>query len=87
MAVDTKIPWPPEYLRGLLLPGVGRKGFDKVLFDMETFPGAFKRLKFWISGGGAELLREFVALGGKVENVEETTALPPCYCTPTKKRD
>ncbi len=79
MAVDTKIPWPPEYLRGLLLPHVGRRGFDTALLDVETYSGAFRRPAFWTSGKGAQVLEEFKALGGKVEKAEKTTELPPSY--------
>jgi len=79
MALDTKIPWPPSYLRGLLLPEVGRAGFTRVLLDVDTYSGGFRRPDFWTSGRGGQLLKEFQAVGGKVEKAEKTDELPPSY--------
>ncbi len=79
MAIDTKIPWPDEFLRGLLLPAAGRRGFDTVLLDVEQYSGGFRRPAYWKQGKGAQLLREFKALGGKVENAKGTTELPASY--------
>jgi hypothetical protein len=79
MAVDTKIPWPLEYLRGLLLPSPGKLGFQNVLLDVETYPGAFRPRAFWTDGPCGQLLKEFEALGGTVEKAEATTDLPPSY--------
>ncbi len=79
MAVDTKIPWPTTYLRGLLLPEVGRTGFATVLLDIDTYSGGFRRPDFWTSGRGGQLLKEFQALGGEVKKAENTDELPPSY--------
>jgi len=79
MGVDTKIPWPAGYLRGLLLPRAGQIGFEKVLLDVKTYPGGFKRPAYWTSGEGGRVLKEYQALGGKVEEAEATSELPRSY--------
>ena len=79
MGVDTKLPWPTEYLRELLLPRAGRIGFERVLLDVETYPGGFKRAAYWSSGEGASVLKEYEALGGKVEKAAATSELPASY--------
>ena len=74
-AVDTKIPWPPEHLRKLLLDG-GRPRVPVLVLDVEKYPGAFKRAEFWESGEGAKIVRAFEAAGGQVERVANPSPPP-----------
>ncbi|MFP3904445.1 MAG: hypothetical protein ACLFWB_09430, partial [Armatimonadota bacterium] len=79
MAFDTKIAWPLVYLRQALLPEAGKRGFDRVILDIEDYNGAFKRRGFWKDGRGGRLLDEFRALRGTVEESKYESKLPPSY--------
>ncbi|MFO7946205.1 MAG: hypothetical protein R6V19_05295 [Armatimonadota bacterium] len=79
MAFDTKIDWPVIYLRQALIPEPGRRGFDRVILDIASYNGAFKRKGFWEEGRGGQLLDEFRALGGTVEMSKYESKLPPSY--------
>jgi len=73
--LDTKIPWPAEYLRGTLLPG-GRPAAPTVVLDVDRFSGSFKKPDFWTTGEGAAVLRDYEALGGRVERVVNPSPPP-----------
>lgn len=79
MALDTKIPWPLDYLRGVLLPEAGKIGPRTVLLDVETYPGGFRDTTYWTTGAGGKLIEGYKALGGMVEKAEGATELPPSY--------
>jgi len=79
MAIDTKIPWPLDYLRGVLLPEAGKIGPRTLVLDVETYPGGFRDTTYWTTGAGGKLIEGYTALGGKVEKAEGATELPPSY--------
>ncbi|MCX7597756.1 MAG: hypothetical protein N2512_02665, partial [Armatimonadetes bacterium] len=73
--MDTKIPWPAEYLRSLLLPG-GRPSAPLIILDVDKYPGAFKRPNFWTTGAGGKVLQDYEAAGGKVRRVANPSPPP-----------
>lgn len=73
--MDTKIPWPAEYLRSVLLTG-GRPSVPMVVLDVDRYPGAFKRPDFWTTGPGAKALKDFQAAGGKIQRVAKPSPPP-----------
>ncbi len=79
MAMDTKIPWPLDYLRGVLLPEAGKIGPRTLVLDVESYPGGFRDTTYWTTGEGGNLIEGYKALGGKVEKAEGATELPPSY--------
>ncbi|MBC7289153.1 MAG: hypothetical protein H5T86_14175 [Armatimonadetes bacterium] len=88
-AVDTKIPWPPDYLRAALISS-GRPRVASVILDVDGFPGAFKRREFWTKGEGRRIIDEYKNCGGRVENVlrpspppKPRAALPALSASPS----
>ncbi|MCX7599095.1 MAG: hypothetical protein N2512_09545, partial [Armatimonadetes bacterium] len=73
--MDTKIPWPAEYLRSLLLPG-GRPSVPLIILDVDKYPGAFKRPDFWTTGAGGKVLQDYEAAGGGVQRVANPSPPP-----------
>ncbi len=76
--VDTRIPWPVDYLRSALLQG-GRPRVPTVVLDTANYPGAFKRADFWTKGDGAKVLQDYRASGGKLEQVANPSPAPKGY--------
>ncbi len=64
--IDTKLPWPAEFLHEALLTADGRRRVDTLVLDTDYFPGAFKRKEFWQGGPGAKIVAEFKRAGGQV---------------------
>ena len=67
--LDTKIPFPPEFLREALLRPDDSRRVDTVILDVSQYPGAFKHPAFWQDGPGDEILREFKQAGGTVRQM------------------
>ena len=68
MAVlDTKIPFPPQFLRAAVLKFDGSLCVDTIILDLAPYPGAFRRPEFWEDGAGGQILEEFQQAGGKVQ--------------------
>ncbi len=66
MVIDTKLPWPAQFLREALLRADGKRRVDTLVLDTDYFPGAFKRKEFWKDGPGAKVMAEFKRVGGQV---------------------
>ncbi len=66
VVIDTKLPWPVQFLREALLRADGRRRVDTLVFDTDYFAGAFKREEFWKDGPGAKVVAEFKQAGGQV---------------------
>ena len=66
VVIDTKLPWPAQFLREALLGVDGKRRVDTLVLDIDYFPGAFKRKEFWKDGPGAKVVAEFKQAGGQV---------------------
>ncbi len=66
VVIDTKLPWPAQFLREALLRVDGRRRVDTLVLDTDYFSGAFKREEFWKDGPGATIVAEFKQAGGQV---------------------
>ncbi len=66
VVIDTKLPWPAQFLREALVRADGRRRVDTLVIDTDYFPGAFKREEFWKDGPGAKVVAEFKRAGGRV---------------------
>jgi len=64
--LDTKIAFPPEFLRAALVRADGSRRVDTVILDVSEYSGAFKRPGFWQDGPGGKILAEFKEAGGEV---------------------
>ena len=85
-SLDTKIPWPGDYLRSALLNGAAPR-YPVVVLDVDGWPGAFKRKEFWTTGAGGAALAAYQKAGGKVERVAKPSGPPvaPAGLTGLKK--
>ena len=75
--LDTRLAWPPSYLKMALFRPDGGRRVDEVVLDTSKFAGAFKRPEFWDEAGeGGKLLADFKAAGGRVSQ-PQTVRTPP----------
>ena len=74
-SLDTKIPWPADYLRSALLNGAAAR-YPVVVLDVDGWPGAFKHKEFWTTGAGGEALKAYEQAGGKIERVAKPSGPP-----------
>jgi hypothetical protein len=74
-SLDTKIPWPGDYLRSALLNGAVAR-YPVVVLDVDGWPGAFKTKEFWTTGPGGEALAAYGKAGGKIERVAKPSGPP-----------
>jgi hypothetical protein len=76
--LDTKLAFPPGYLRAGLLNADGSRRVDEVILDVSKYTGAFKRAEFWAENGeGGKVLAAFKAAGGKVTESRVVGDVPP----------
>lgn len=68
--IDTRIAWPAGYLRSALLNEDGSLRAERLITDIEGWPGAFKQSDFWTEGEGAEVLADYEAAGGVIEQAK-----------------
>ncbi|MFW5868859.1 MAG: hypothetical protein ACOCX2_13635, partial [Armatimonadota bacterium] len=68
--IDTRIAWPASYLRSALLNDDGSVRATRLIADITGWPGAFKEGDFWADGEGAEVLADYEAAGGVVEEAD-----------------
>ncbi len=68
--IDTRISWPASYLRSALLNEDGSTRAAKLVTDIEEWPGAFKESDYWTEGEGAEVLADYEAAGGVIEEAD-----------------
>lgn len=65
--LDTRVAWPASYLRSALLTADGAARADKLILDVQGWPGAFKPADYWTGAGeGGKIVAEFRAAGGEV---------------------
>ncbi len=74
--LDTKIAFPPEFLRAALLRPDGSRRVDTVILDVSEYSGAFKRPEFWKDGEGGEILKDFQEAGGEVQKPKTVRQMP-----------
>jgi hypothetical protein len=74
-SLDTKIPWPADYLRSALLSGATPR-YPVVVLDVDGWPGAFKHKEFWTTGPGGQALRAYENAGGKIERAGKPSPPP-----------
>ena len=75
-SIDTKIAFPPEYLAAALYDKAGKRRADRLILDVEKYPGHCKTAAFWTEGEGKKIIDRFVELGGKVEKAENPREKP-----------
>jgi len=75
--LDTKMAFPPEFLRAAVLKPDGSRRVDTIIPDISHYPGAFKRPEFWEEGAGGQILAEFQQAGGKVQKPKTVRKMPP----------
>lgn len=74
--LDTKMAFPPEFLRAALLRPDGSRRVDTVILDVSQYSGAFKRKEFWKDGPGGKILAHFKEAGGQVVKPNTARKMP-----------
>lgn len=75
-AIDTKIAFPREYLAAALYDKAGKRRADRLILDVEKYPGHCKTAAFWSEGEGKEIIDRFEQLGGKADKAENPRDKP-----------
>jgi len=74
--VDSRIAWPAEWLRAVLLRPDGSRRAERLILDVALFPGSFKAPDFWSAGMGKRIADAFASQGGVVEQLPVSRQRP-----------